>query len=240
MTRQAPLEQLKPDGSNRDRVLKGLIEAVSRLRGDVGDPNDNAATIRDLETLESNNFVEGRSGWRIRKNGDAEFNAGVFRGLLEFAKISAPNLQIKSIRQPVYGPPVSVLSDWNIYSGGTTANSIYLGQMYLPGSTNTSLKKISTKNGAYIIVSGLIQFRDSEWRTQYRVNGGSWTFLDDAPIINHVGNADAEIFAWSFGIDLWSIANPEDETIEFRLVETETGSEAHFNSYRFVMSYSNL
>lgn len=94
---------IDPDGVSRSEILlmADTIALLTKLDGDLHAPfvfdavNDtailNAAIIGNAtidfakisDTLQSTNFVSGSTGWRIRKNGNAEFNNGTFRGTLD-------------------------------------------------------------------------------------------------------------------------------------------------------------
>lgn len=46
------------------------------------------------QALESENFVSGVSGWQILRNGNAQFNNGVFRGSVEVTSVSGQDILI--------------------------------------------------------------------------------------------------------------------------------------------------
>jgi len=159
---------------------------------------------------------------------------------------------IKTPNQSKYGKTIAVFKGDNIYTGGgTTDTTIPIGEFELPGSlsaTSSSNNWISTDNGVYIIFSGLIQFKQSQWETQYRVTDSSgtvasWATLDDSPTISLAeGQTEgARIFPWSFGVDLFNIAGLTDRKIEFRLHRVSSeGSTPRINSWRITAWYSNL
>src|SRR5690606_38530982 len=132
------------------------------------------------------------SGWRLSSDGSLEANDAFFRGTLGVARISAPMVQIMSPQTGRYGHSVAVVSGYAVYDGGSTASEVFVGRFYLPGHPFASTADhnfIATQNGAFIIVSGLIQLRQSRWGMQYRRADAvgawtSWTHLNDAPIVS--------------------------------------------------------
>jgi hypothetical protein len=55
----------------------------------------NGAIVRNW--LQSENFVTGVSGWRISKNGNAEFSNGTFRGSIESGPLSGQHFVVNNV-----------------------------------------------------------------------------------------------------------------------------------------------
>ncbi len=173
-----------------------------------------------------------------------------FAGILDVAKIDASGVEIRAASSNAYSRSVAVISGGQIFSGGSTATAVDIGGFWLPGHSGGPWDSdyISTVNGEYIIVAGIIQFRMSVWTTEYKIirqdfTDTGWQQLGSSPTISLDSGEteDARIFPWSFGIPIWNIASTTDREILFRLRRVGTaGSTPRINSWRISMWYTNL
>ena len=197
------------------------------------------------------NFSGTLSGADGNFTGSLSSADGNFSGTLSVAKVDADKTLIKSPVTGLYGKSTAVFKGYQIYSGGTTASAVDIGSFFLPGhpsASDANSNYIVTDNGQFIIFSGLVQFRMSTWTTQYRITNssnvtGSWADLNDSPTVSlsEGETANARIYAWGFGVSLWSIASQNDRRIDFRLRRKATnGGTPRLNSWRIAAWYSNL
>lgn len=94
-------------------------------------------TIKTNQSIKSDNFVTGSSGWQISGEGNVEFNDGIFRGTLLASSIHIPN-------------------------ENTTANSFHSdsdGNSWW-GCTHTNFSSDNDNAKAYILKTGVAKFQD--------------------------------------------------------------------------------
>ena len=91
-------EDIHPD-TIPEQTWNELIQGTGIMVGSPGSAPPGGGGLSDgqggltpiAQDLKSSNFSAGASGWRIRSNGDVEFNSGTFRGNLTAASIDIPN-----------------------------------------------------------------------------------------------------------------------------------------------------
>lgn len=125
-------------------------------------------TVLRIPAIQSPDFVAGTSGWIIRSDGSAEFNAGTFRGSIEVGPVpgqhfivnnaatgdvidvyDSSNRLVFSIDQ--FGNVIAVLQP-SLDTAELSGNSLsFFNQASLPGS-QTTISAVSSATGTELII----------------------------------------------------------------------------------------
>lgn len=150
-----------------------------------------AGVVLTREAIQSDNFVSGVSGWRIRKIGDAEFNNAVFRG--EIWVGTAPNPQIHIHTAAGHGDIDFWTNDpQEVWPGGINAE-ILAG---VPADSLTTL----------IFSPTTLAGGQAYLRVGYTMAPSDYTFID--------GEADTIQFDTSVGMNI--VADPGQPALKVR------------------------
>jgi len=185
----------------------------------------------------------------VSDTGDAWFG-----GVLTVAKIDAPFIEIKANNTGLYSRPSAYTSDWisSPTASYTAASGILLGVFIFPPSpnaTSTSRNLISTQNGYYVTVSGMLDYRDTSMEIQYRsqLSNGSYGPWYKVPQSIDYISTSRRMVPISFSIPIFELYNPSgvlskvsllDMGIEFRLKSPGSGNDIFGMTIAF--SYSNI
>jgi hypothetical protein len=116
-----------------------------------------------IQALQSLGFETGVTGWQIDRNGNAEFNNGIFRGTLEVATLIAASITESNMINSTIND--SVITDTQIvmdstggeillYAVTTASQTFNVGGTFTPGAGITSLKSVQVWGAGNLGASG--------------------------------------------------------------------------------------
>lgn len=172
-----------------DKITAGTIDSeIIKIKGSTG-------------AVQSDNFVAGSTGFRIKGDGSAEFNDVAVRGTLQAGKVSNQCLLYHPAApaNTFPGTPTQVGIDGTPHNtlgaGGTVINLVtFYGWAYGTGYREDRFGKatqafICVANGAYTIATGSY----AETEIVYRVDGGAWQQVNPFVVNTPYGNGNLAV-----------------------------------------------
>lgn len=156
---------------------------------------------------------------------EVEISNAIVNGTLKAVNFDSQGATIKSAVNDSRGPVTAYWSGYEVFSGGgSSATTIDIGEFKLLSSQVVANNKISTENSLFLLVNGLVSFKDSEWTMEYNLGGDGWLQVPDAPTIaQSYPENSVRVFPWSFSVKLFGsggIASIDRYYIKFRLKRT--------------------
>lgn len=206
-----------PDGTPVTTV-GGLIRAEAI---DV-DNLSVAEAARFYGDVQNGNFITGSRGWRIRQNGNVEFNQGLFRGVAQFTSgnlgddVTINNTDsLALIRERAYAGELAKTRAYGWTRPNSTSidgNKIYTGDAYvdtleIKGEAVTAVASSHSSGG--VVVS-----TEDGWKVVQSV----WVAANSTGSpVNIKAIASYEV--------AWTIGNTINHSLRARLIDTSDGSE---------------
>jgi hypothetical protein len=182
--------------------------------------------------LQSDNYVAGVSGWRISKNGNAEFNNGTFRGSIEVGSLTGEHFWVNN---PNTGDVIDVYNtaNKNVFSIDSTGRLV-------------ATSSIDTRN--IVINGGNLLFEDTAQTpiTQNLINGsvapdGSAINLFSARPQNYVGSGQGAFISINTGDTPASeLLSAEQRGVQGALVLSDQSVGAGLGQMMHIAVYLNI
>ena len=148
-------------------------------------------TAKIADIIQSTNYVEGASGWRIQKSGAAEFNNVTVRGTVEAAQIKSSYFNIGELKilseggGDKYCPSQVVKSNTSSVSD-TVETDYFYGASYGSGYMSDRLARLSQDfvirayaYGRRANVTGDPSTRYSYLKLYYTINDTDWNYISE-------------------------------------------------------------
>ena len=168
---------------------------MTSFRHDISGGNGNLIII----SFQSPDFISGKQGWQVKKNGDVEFNSGTFRGIVTGGEFEGNNFIINSQGQFFYnGTPA--IDNLIVSISGTATNDPFgtpvIQGIEVNGAGGFAQLETSTTHPALILVPANM-VKESAFANVHVVGNNpgavneSQTLVVTSGIINN--NADATL-----------------------------------------------
>lgn len=198
-----------------------------------------SGAIQVTSDLESDNYVQGSSGWRIRRsNGDAEFGSAVIRGTLSVGQLPGIT-KVDTVQLDYPFNQTSTVNNSNRLKELSQSESFPSG-ITTPGSANTLQRRVTSRPSLSNLTSGskLMALCTLVWSTP---SDSSTLQTPTFTIETNTGQVRYIRFAPSRSGNVWSISSQQGQMINFTtavVLENNTGSSATAN-FRFNLGSSS-